>query len=59
MSAAQSQSQTAPLPPRSYWSVKQAGRGRKLKSRRECEMGRGGGQRREKERESGGDSKKE
>lgn len=58
MSAAQSQSQTAPLPPRSYWSVKQAGRGRKLKSRRECEMGRGG-QRREKERESGGDSKKE
>lgn len=34
MSAAQSQSQTALLPPRSYWSVKQAGRGRKLKSRR-------------------------
>lgn len=56
MSAAQSQSQTALLPPRSYWSVKQAGRGRKLKTRREREMG-GGGQ--QNERESGGKSRKE
>lgn len=39
MSAAQSQSQTVLLPPRSYWSMKQAGIGRKLKSRREHEMG--------------------
>lgn len=38
MSAAPSQSQTVPLPPRSHWSVKQAGRGRKLKSGREREM---------------------
>lgn len=43
MSAAQSQSQTALLPPRSYWSVKQAGRGRKLKSRRGARDGGGGG----------------
>lgn len=54
MSAAQSQSQTALLPPRSYWGVKQAGRGRKLKSRRERNMGeegwgwRGGSRMREK-----------
>lgn len=41
MSAAQSQSQTVLLPPRSYWSMKQAGIGRKLKSRREHEMGGG------------------
>lgn len=59
MSAAQSQSQTALLPPPSYWSVKQAGRGRKLKSRRgarDGEEGRGG---QENERESGGKSRKE
>ena len=50
MSAAQSQSQTTLLPPWSYWSVKQAGRGRKLKSRREHEMGR-----RRREEEEGGE----
>lgn len=38
MSAAQSENKTVLLPPRSYWSMKQTGRGRKLKSRREHEM---------------------